>query len=84
MDDLEAFSEEMQTMYGDKDRKLNKAMKSMTDFLKGVNELVKVYGTRIKANWQAAERNRTHGTTRSFTKSLGADYNQDLSPRSSC
>jgi hypothetical protein len=33
LEDIEAFSEEMQKMYGDKDRKLNVAMKCMTNFL---------------------------------------------------
>jgi hypothetical protein len=51
---FEAFSEEMQTMYGDKDRKLNAAMKCMTDFLQGVNVPVRVYANRINANWRAA------------------------------
>ena len=50
---FEAFSEEMQKMYGDKDRKLNVAMKCMTDFLQRANEPVRVYANRIKANWRA-------------------------------
>jgi hypothetical protein len=54
LEDFEAFSEGMQKMYGDKDRKLNTAMKCVTDFLQGVNELVRVYANRIKANWRAA------------------------------
>jgi hypothetical protein len=54
LEDFEAFSEEMQKMYGDKDRKLNAAMKCMTDFLQGANEPVRVYANRIKANWRAA------------------------------
>jgi len=47
---LEAFSEEMQKMYGEKDWKLNTAMKCRTDFLQGVNEQVRVYTNPIKAN----------------------------------
>jgi len=52
-EDFEAFSEEMQQMYGNKDRKLNTAMTCMTDFLQGANELVRVYAKWIKANWRA-------------------------------
>jgi hypothetical protein len=48
--DFKAFSEEMQKMYGDKDRKLNAGMKCMTDILQGANEPVRVYANRIKAN----------------------------------
>jgi hypothetical protein len=54
LEDFEAFSEAMQKMYGNKDRKLNAAMKRMTDFLQGANEQVRVYANRIKANWRAA------------------------------
>jgi len=54
LEDFEGFSEEMQKMYGDKDRKLNTAMKCMTDFRQGANEPVRVYANRIKANWRAA------------------------------
>jgi hypothetical protein len=43
LEDFEAFSEEMQKMYGDKHRKLNPAMKCMTNFLQGANEPVRVY-----------------------------------------
>jgi hypothetical protein len=41
--DCEAFSEEMQKMYGDEDRKLNAAVMCMTDFHQGANEPVRVY-----------------------------------------
>jgi len=54
LEDFEASSEEKQKMSGDKDRKLNAAMKCMTDFLQGVNEPVRVYANPIKANWGAA------------------------------
>jgi len=54
LEDVEVFSEEMQKMYGDKDRKLNAPMKRMTEFLQGANDLVRVYANRIKANWRAA------------------------------
>jgi hypothetical protein len=54
LEDFAAFSEEMQMMYGDKDRKLNAAMKCMTDFLQRANELVRVNANRIKTNWRAA------------------------------
>jgi hypothetical protein len=50
LEDFEAFSEEMEKVYGDKDRKLNAAMKCMTNFLRGANEPVRVYTNRIKAN----------------------------------
>jgi hypothetical protein len=54
LEHFEAFSEEMEKMYGEKDRKLNAAMKCMTKFIQGANEPVRVYGNRIKANWRAA------------------------------
>ena len=41
-------------MYGDKDRKLNAAMKCVTDCLLGANESVRFYANRIKANWRLA------------------------------
>ena len=50
LEDFEAFSEEMQKMYGDKDRKPNTAMKCMTDYLQGANEPVRVYANWIKVN----------------------------------
>jgi len=52
LEDFEAFLEEMPKMNGDVDWKLNMAMKCMTVFLQGVNELVRVYANRIKANWR--------------------------------
>jgi len=52
-EDFEAFSEEMQKMYGDKDRKLNAAINCMTDFLHRANDPVRVYPNRIKGNWRA-------------------------------
>jgi hypothetical protein len=54
LEDFEAFSEEMQKMYGDMDRKLKAAMMCMTDFLQGVNEPARVYANQIKANWTPA------------------------------
>jgi len=54
LEDFEAFSAEMQMMYGIKDRKLNPAMKCMSDFLEAANELVRVYANRIPANGRAA------------------------------
>jgi hypothetical protein len=54
LEDFEAFSEKMQKMYGGKDRKLNVAMKCMTDFVQGPNEQVRVYANRIKGNCRAA------------------------------
>jgi len=56
LEDIKAFSEEMQKMYGDKDHKLHAVMKCMTDFHQGVNELVRVYAIWIKANWKTAVR----------------------------
>jgi hypothetical protein len=43
LEDIEALWEEMQKMYAAKDRKLNAAMKCITDFLQGANEPVRVY-----------------------------------------
>jgi len=54
LEDFEAFSEEMQKMYGDKDQKLNTVIKCITDFLQGANEPVRVYANRIKPNWSVA------------------------------
>ena len=54
LEDFEAFSEEMQKIFGDKNRKLNAAMKCMTEFLQRANEPVRVYANGIKANWRAA------------------------------
>jgi len=48
LEDLEAFSEKMQKMYGNSDQKLNTAMYCMTDFLQGANEVVSVYTNRMK------------------------------------
>jgi hypothetical protein len=81
LEDFEAFPDEIQKMYGDEDRKINTAMKCMTNILQGANEPVRVYANRIKANWRAV--GWLSKDTRTFTKSLGADYDQDLSPRSS-
>jgi len=54
LEDFDAFSEEMQKMYGDKDRKINSAMKGMTDYLEGANVPVRVYANQIQPNWRAA------------------------------
>jgi hypothetical protein len=54
LEDFEAFPEEMQQMYGHNDRKLTAAMKCLTNFLHGPNELVRVYANQIKRNWRAA------------------------------
>jgi hypothetical protein len=54
LEDFEGFEEEMQMMSGDNDRKLNTAIKCITDFLQGANQPVRVYANRIKANWRAA------------------------------
>jgi hypothetical protein len=54
LEDFEAFSEEMQKMYGEQVRQLKAGMKFMTNFLTGANEPVRVYSNRIKANWRAA------------------------------
>jgi len=50
LEDFEAFSEEMQKIYGDNVRILNMAMMSMTDFLQGQNDPVRVYTSGIKTN----------------------------------
>jgi len=54
LEDFEAFLAEMQKIYGDKDQRLNVAMKCMNNFRQGANELVRVYTNRIKANWRPA------------------------------
>jgi hypothetical protein len=54
LEDFEAFSEEMQKIYGDTEGKPNAAMKCISDLLQGANEPVRVYANRIKANWRAA------------------------------
>jgi hypothetical protein len=41
-------------MYGDKDRRLNPAMKAMHEYQQLSNESVKVYANRMKANWRRA------------------------------
>jgi len=54
LEDIEAFSEEMEKMCGETDRKLNVAMKCMTDFLQGANAPVSVYANRINTTLRAA------------------------------
>jgi len=54
LEDFEAFSDEMQQMYGDKDQTLSAAMKGVTDFLQGANEPARVCTNRIKESWTAA------------------------------
>jgi len=41
-------------MYGDKDRRLNSAMKAIQEYQKFSNESVRVYANRMKANWRRA------------------------------
>jgi len=50
LEDFERFSEEMQKMNGNNDRKLNAAIQCMTDFLRGANGPVRVHTNGIKAN----------------------------------
>jgi len=54
LENFGSFSEEMQKMYGNEDRKLNAALKCTTDLLTRSNELVTVYANRINTNWRAA------------------------------
>jgi len=53
LDDFEVFLAKIQKMYGNKDRKLNMAMKCMTYFLQGANEPVRANTNRMKANRRA-------------------------------
>jgi len=54
LEDLELFTEELMKMYGDKDRRLNSAMKAMQEYQQLSNESVRVYANRMKANWRRA------------------------------
>ena len=53
LEDFEAFLEEIQKIYGNKERKLHVAMKCVIYFHQGANEPVRVYANRIKENWRA-------------------------------
>jgi hypothetical protein len=57
LDDLELFANELQKIYGDKDRRLNSAMKSMQEYQQLPNEAIPVYANRLKANWRRASWN---------------------------
>ena len=54
LEDFEAISEAMHKMYGDRNQKLDAAMKCMTDFLQGANGLVRICANWIKGNSRAA------------------------------
>ena len=56
-------------------------MKCMTDFLK--ERMHRQESTPIKSKHIGEQRDAPPRKTRIFTKSLGADYDQDFSPRSS-
>jgi hypothetical protein len=50
LEGFDPFSEEMQMLYGNKDRKLNAAIQSMPDLLRSANELVRIDDNQVKAN----------------------------------
>jgi hypothetical protein len=52
LDDFELFANELQKMYGDKDRRLNSATKAMQEYQQLPNEAVRVYANRLNANWR--------------------------------
>jgi len=54
LQDFELFAQELMKMYGDKDRRLNSAMKAMQEYQQLSNESVRVYANRMKANWRRA------------------------------
>ena len=54
LDDFELFANELQKMYGDKDRCLNSATKAMQEYQQLPNEAVRVYANPLKANWRRA------------------------------
>jgi chemotaxis protein histidine kinase CheA len=54
LQDFELFAQELMKMYGDKDQRLNSAMKAMQEYQQLPNESVRVYANRMKANWRRA------------------------------
>jgi len=56
LDDFKSISKEMEMGYWDKDRKLNVAMKCMTNLPQGENKPVRVYTNRIKLKGRALVR----------------------------
>jgi hypothetical protein len=54
LDDFELFANELQKMYGHKDRRLNSGTKAMQGYQQLPNEAVRVYANRLKANWRRA------------------------------
>jgi len=54
LDNFEIFANELQKMYGDKDRCLNSTTKAMQEYQQLPNEAVQVYANRLKANWRSA------------------------------
>jgi len=53
-ENFELFANELQKMYGDKDRRLNSATKAMQEYQQLPNESVRIYANRLKANWRRA------------------------------
>jgi hypothetical protein len=54
LENFELFANELQKMYGDKDRRLNSATKAMQEYQQLPNESVRIYANRLKANWRRA------------------------------
>jgi hypothetical protein len=54
LDDFEIFLAEMHKMNDNNDQKLNTVMNYMTNFLRGLNELVRANSNRMNANRRAA------------------------------
>jgi len=51
---FDLFTNELQKMYGDKDRRLNSATKAMQEYQQLPNESVRIYANCLKANWRRA------------------------------
>jgi len=54
LENFELFANELQKMYGDKDRRLNSATKAMQEYQQLPNESVRAYANRLKPNWRRA------------------------------
>jgi len=54
VENFELFTNELQKMYQDKDRRLNSATKAMQEYQQLPNESVRIDTNRLKANWRRA------------------------------
>jgi len=57
LDDFELFGNELQRMYGVKDRCLNSSTKAMQEYQQLPNKAVRVYANCLKVNWSRASWN---------------------------